>query len=74
MSPIAGRHRRWSICSAARCRSCSTLLPASIGYIRAGQLRASGRHHGAACLDALPDLPTIGDFVPGYEASTRGTA
>ena len=45
------------------------LLPASIGYIRAGQLRALAVTT-AQRADALPDLPTIGDFVPGYEAST----
>jgi len=45
------------------------LLPASIGYIRAGKLRALAVTT-AQRADALGDLPTIGDFVPGYEAST----
>jgi tripartite-type tricarboxylate transporter receptor subunit TctC len=45
------------------------LLPASIGYIRQGQLRALAVTT-AQRADALPDLPTIGDFVHGYEAST----
>jgi tripartite-type tricarboxylate transporter receptor subunit TctC len=45
------------------------LLPASIGYIRAGKLRALAVTT-AQRADALKDLPTIGDFVPGYEAST----
>jgi len=44
-------------------------LPASIGHIKAGELRAL-----AVCTamrsEALPDVPTVGDFVPGYEAST----
>ena len=43
-------------------------LPASIGYIRAGTVRALAVTTGAR-LEVLPDLPTIGEFVPGYEAS-----
>jgi len=42
---------------------------ASIEYIRAGKLRALAVTT-AARLDALPDIPTVGEFVPGYEAST----
>jgi tripartite-type tricarboxylate transporter receptor subunit TctC len=45
------------------------LLPASIGYIRSGKLRALAVTT-ATRSDALPDLPTIGQFVPGYESST----
>jgi tripartite-type tricarboxylate transporter receptor subunit TctC len=45
------------------------LVPASLGYIRAGKLRALAVTT-AEKSDALPDLPTIGEFVPGYEAST----
>ena len=45
------------------------LLPASIGYIRAGKLRALAVTT-AQKSEALPELPTIGEFVPGYEAST----
>ena len=43
-------------------------VPASIGYIRAGKVRALGVTT-AARLEMLPDLPTIGEFVPGYDAS-----
>jgi tripartite-type tricarboxylate transporter receptor subunit TctC len=43
--------------------------PASIAYIRAGRLRALAVTT-ATRSDALPDVPTVGDFVPGYEAST----
>ena len=44
------------------------LMPNSIGHVRAGKLR------GLAVTTAmrsqeLPDIPTVGDFVPGYEAS-----
>ena len=41
----------------------------SIAYIRAGKLRAFGVTL-AKRLDALPEVPTVGEFVPGYEAST----
>lgn len=45
------------------------LLPSSIGYIRAGKLRALAVTT-ATRSEALPELPTIAEFVPGYEAST----
>lgn len=41
---------------------------ASIAYTRAGKLRALAVTT-AARSELLPDLPTLGDFVPGYEAS-----
>jgi tripartite-type tricarboxylate transporter receptor subunit TctC len=40
----------------------------SIGYIRAGRLRALGVTT-ATRSDVLPDIPTVGEFLPGYEAS-----
>jgi tripartite-type tricarboxylate transporter receptor subunit TctC len=43
-------------------------LPASIEYIRSGKLRGLAVTTSARS-EALPDLPTVGDFVPGYEAS-----
>jgi tripartite-type tricarboxylate transporter receptor subunit TctC len=43
-------------------------VPASIGYIRAGKVRALAVTTTAR-LEVLPDLPTISEFVPGYEAS-----
>jgi tripartite-type tricarboxylate transporter receptor subunit TctC len=42
---------------------------ASIEYIKTGRLRALAVTT-ATRLDALPDIPTVGEFVPGYEAST----
>ena len=45
------------------------LVPASLGYIRAGKLRALAVTT-ATRSEALPDLPTVSEFVPGYEAST----
>ncbi|HEX4040547.1 MAG TPA: tripartite tricarboxylate transporter substrate binding protein [Xanthobacteraceae bacterium] len=43
-------------------------LPGSIGYIRNGQFRALGVTT-ATRSDALPDTPSISDFLPGYEVS-----
>ena len=43
-------------------------LAASVEYVRSGKLRALAVTT-ATRADALPDLPTVGDFVPGYEAS-----
>ena len=43
-------------------------LPASIEYIRTGKLRALAVTTSARS-PALPDLPTVGEFLPGYEAS-----
>ena len=40
----------------------------SIEYIRAGKLRALAVTT-AKRSEALPDIPTVGEFVPGYEAS-----
>jgi tripartite-type tricarboxylate transporter receptor subunit TctC len=45
-----------------------TIMLSSIEYIRAGKLRALAVTT-AARSDALPDLPTVGDFLPSYEAS-----
>jgi len=43
-------------------------LPSSLEYIKAGKLRALAVTT-AARSPALPDVPTVGDTVPGYEAS-----
>jgi tripartite-type tricarboxylate transporter receptor subunit TctC len=40
----------------------------SIQHIRAGRLRALGVSP-ATRADALPDVPAVGEFLPGYEAS-----
>ena len=41
-------------------------VSSSIDYIRSGKLRALAMTT-AARSEALPDLPTVSDFVPGYE-------
>jgi tripartite-type tricarboxylate transporter receptor subunit TctC len=43
-------------------------LGSSIEYVKSGNLRALAVT-GATRSDALPDIPSIGEFVPGYEAS-----
>ena len=43
-------------------------VPASLPHIRSGALRALGVTT-AARSDVLPEVPTIGESVPGYEAS-----
>jgi tripartite-type tricarboxylate transporter receptor subunit TctC len=45
------------------------LMSSSIEYIRAGKLRALAVTTAARSA-VLPDIPTISEFVPGYEAST----
>jgi tripartite-type tricarboxylate transporter receptor subunit TctC len=43
-------------------------MPASIEHIKAGKLRSLAVTT-ANRLDALPNVPTVGDFLPGYETS-----
>jgi tripartite-type tricarboxylate transporter receptor subunit TctC len=44
-------------------------IPTTIQQIRAGKLRALAVTSETRS-QALPELPTIGEFVPGYEVST----
>jgi tripartite-type tricarboxylate transporter receptor subunit TctC len=43
-------------------------LPSSLDFIRAGKLRGLAVT-SAMRSDALPDLPPLGEFLPGYEAT-----
>ena len=43
-------------------------VTASIEYIRAGTLRALAVT-AASRVDAVPDIPTMADFIPAFEAS-----
>jgi len=45
-----------------------TPIPLTIGYIRAGQMRPLAVT-SATPSEALPGVPTVAQFVPGYEAS-----
>jgi tripartite-type tricarboxylate transporter receptor subunit TctC len=47
------------------------VMAESIEYIRAGTIRALAVT-SASRSNALPDLPTLADFMPGYEASVFG--
>jgi tripartite-type tricarboxylate transporter receptor subunit TctC len=44
------------------------VVPSSIEYIRAGKLRALAVTT-ATRTEALPDIPTVGEVVPGFEVS-----
>ncbi len=44
-------------------------ISSSLGYVRDARLRALGVTT-AARAQALPDVPTVGEFVPGYEAGS----
>lgn len=44
-------------------------MPSSIAFVRAGKLRPIAVTQ-AARSQALPDIPTVGEFLPGYEASS----
>ena len=43
-----------------------SVMTDSIEYVRAGKLRALAVPT-ASRSEALPDIPTVGEFVPGYE-------
>jgi len=43
-------------------------MPTLVGYIQSGKLRALGVSTSTRS-PVFPDLPTIGEFVPGYESS-----
>jgi tripartite-type tricarboxylate transporter receptor subunit TctC len=43
-------------------------LPSSLDFIRAGKLRGLAVT-SATRSDTLPELPTVGEFLPGYEAT-----
>ena len=45
-----------------------TTIPSLIEYIRTGKLRALAVASATRSV-ALPDVPAVGEFVPGYEAS-----
>jgi tripartite-type tricarboxylate transporter receptor subunit TctC len=43
-------------------------IPSSIDYIKTGKLRSLAVTTATRSA-ALPDVPTVGDFVPGFEAN-----
>src|SRR5205085_11657144 len=58
VTDLIGGHVQVIFCPVSEC----------LEHIRSGKLRALAVTT-AKRLDVLPDVPTIGDFVPGYEAS-----
>jgi tripartite-type tricarboxylate transporter receptor subunit TctC len=46
-------------------------IPSSIQYVRAGKVRALAVTT-ASHSEVLPDIPSLGEFLPGYEASFWG--
>ena len=53
---------------AGQVQSMFSPIPASISYVRSGQLRALAVG-STKRIDVLPDVPTVAEFVPGYDAS-----
>ena len=64
--PAASRIARAQAYPSRRCASWLASRP--VEYIRAGKLHVLAVTT-AARLDEFPDVPIIGEFVPGYEAS-----
>jgi tripartite-type tricarboxylate transporter receptor subunit TctC len=54
---------------AGRLQATFSPLSSSLGYIRSGQLRALAVTTTKRS-DTLPDVPTVGEFVAGFEAGT----
>jgi tripartite-type tricarboxylate transporter receptor subunit TctC len=51
-----------------RLQAVFSTMPPAVGHVKAGRLRALAVT-SATRSETFPDLPTIGDFLPGYEAS-----
>jgi hypothetical protein len=74
---VSARHSRMMLClccTRCLCGLCAaaipaSAIPASIEYVRAGSLRALAITIRTR-FDALPDIPTVSEFVPGYEATS----
>jgi tripartite-type tricarboxylate transporter receptor subunit TctC len=65
---IAAARRPWSNLMSGRVQLMFDNVPTSLEFIKAGKLRPLAVT-SAVRSEVLPDLPTVADFVPGYEAS-----
>ena len=66
--PARGEMQAQSDLLAGRAQVMFDPIVSSLGYIKAGKLRALGVT-GATRLDVLPDVPIIADTVPGFEVT-----
>jgi tripartite-type tricarboxylate transporter receptor subunit TctC len=66
--PYRGLARAMTDLIGGQVQAIFSTMPPAIEHIRAGTLRALAVT-SATRYEALPDLPTIGDFLPGYEAA-----
>ena len=64
-----GHYLDWGLSVQRTGAAAFTVIPRSIDYIRTGKLRALAVT-SAAHLEVLPNVPTVDEFVPGYEASS----
>jgi len=53
---------------AGRVQVAFTAVGSVLGYLQSGEVRLLGVT-SAARMDVIPDIPAIGEFVPGYEAT-----
>jgi tripartite-type tricarboxylate transporter receptor subunit TctC len=63
------RGNAWTDIISGQVQGIFGVIPASQEYIKTGKVRALAVT-GATRSEGLPHVPTMGEFVPGYEAST----
>ena len=66
--PYRGTPPAFADMIAGRIQVMFSTVPTALEHIRAGTLRALATT-AATRLEVLPDIPTVGEFVPGYESS-----
>jgi tripartite-type tricarboxylate transporter receptor subunit TctC len=66
--PARGEMQAQSDLLAGRAQVMFDPIVSSLGYLKAGQLRALGVT-GATRLDVIPDVPTVAATVPGFEVT-----
>jgi tripartite-type tricarboxylate transporter receptor subunit TctC len=66
--PYRGTPPAFADMIAGRIQVMFSTVPTALEHIRAGTLRALATT-AATRLEVLPNIPTVGEFVPGYESS-----